>query len=363
MNEEPDEPTRVIRPGQPLRDYAQRVLVAVGISAAILIVLLFVWLSTRVWLLTFAGILLAIFLRALSDPITRFTRLPPSLAVPLVFLIIVGLGVLAGWLVAPRISEQFIELRHRLPQAIDTVPERLDQYGWARILPTGREAQQSITSEAAPAISKAAHVFSNTMQAIVGLVVVLFVGLYLAADPDPYVSGFVRLFPIGSRKRVREILEKLGVTLRHWLLAQLVSMTVVGILIGVGLKFLGVPLALTLGIVAGVLDFLPIVGPLISAAPAVLFAFLISPLHALYVVLLYIVVNNVFESHVLVPLVQRLAVRLLPALVILALLLGGTLFGFLGVLLSIPMAAAAVVLVRMVYLHDILGDKTDGEAE
>lgn len=139
-------------------------------------------------------------------------------------------------------------------------------------------------------------------------------------------------------------------------------MVVVGILIGGGLKLFGVPLPVALGVLAGLFDFIPIIGPLFSAIPAVLLAFLIGPWHALYVVLLYLLVNTVIESHLLVPLIQRYTVSLPPALTVLALVLMGALFGFLGVLLAIPLAATLLVLVKMAYVQDVLGDISVGKS-
>jgi len=168
----------------------------------------------------------------------------------------------------------------------------------------------------------------------------------------------LRLFPVAHRERAGEVIDKLGSNLGNWLLGQLVSMTVVGTLIAIGLSVLGIPLGLALGVLAGLLNFIPIVGSLLSAVPAILLAFLVSPWHPVYVIGLYVLVNTVIESHLLVPLIQRYAVNLPPAVAIVALLLLGKLFGFLGLLLAIPMATTFLVLTKMVYIEGVLGDKT-----
>jgi predicted PurR-regulated permease PerM len=215
-----------------------------------------------------------------------------------------------------------------------------------------------LPGEAGTALSWAGSFFAGTVWITTSLFLVVFVGIYFAFAPDSYVNGLIQLLPIRARKRAEDILFLLGTTLRKWLIGQLVSMTVVGVLIGVGLYMLGVPLSLTLGVLAGILDFIPIVGPLLSSVPAILLGFLISPLHALYVVILYIIVNTFIESYLLVPLIQRYAVRLPPALALIVLVLMGRLFGFLGVLLATPLAAAALVLIKMVYVEDVLGDRS-----
>lgn len=119
---------------------------------------------------------------------------------------------------------------------------------------------------------------------------------------------------------------------------------------------LGIPLGLALGVLAGLFNFIPIVGSLLSAVPAVLLAFLVSPWHPLYVIGVYVLVNTVIEGHVLVPLIQRYAVNLPPAVALVSLLLLGKLFGFLGLLLAIPMATTGLVLVQSIYVEDVLGD-------
>ena len=207
------------------------------------------------------------------------------------------------------------------------------------------------------AAAKAATFFSLSVGAVADFFVIIFLGIYLAAAPEMYVNGLVRLFPIPRRPRVRVVLEKLGTNLGHWLWGQMLSMAVVGTLIGIGLTVLRVPLGLALGVLAGLLNFIPIVGSLVSAIPAILLAFLVSPWHPVYVVGLYVLVNTVIESHLLMPLIQRHAVNLPPAVAVIALLLMGKLFGFLGLLLAIPAATALLVLVKTVYLENVLGDR------
>jgi predicted PurR-regulated permease PerM len=156
------------------------------------------------------------------------------------------------------------------------------------------------------------------------------------------------------------VFKELGCLLQSWLLGQFLSMTVVGILIAVGLSIIGIPLSLVLGIIAGILDFIPIFGPIIAAIPAVLLGFTHSPLHALYVVLVFVAANQI-EGHLLIPLIQKHTVSLPPALTVFALTLLGTLFGFMGLLLATPLTATAMVLVKRFYIEDVLGDRQEAE--
>jgi predicted PurR-regulated permease PerM len=343
--------------------YFRRLLIAVGLVLAVGLLVAVIWVSIKVWLAVFAGVLLAVFFRTLTFWVSKATHLPSLWAFVLVLLVLLGLAALGSRLLAPRLVEQFTELTQRLPAAIDRIQQHLSQSGWSRYLPQTLPSASELASSAGKLAANAATFFSLSIEAVATFFVIVFLGIYLAAAPQVYLNGLVLLFPLSNRGRVRQILDKLGATLGHWLLGQMVSMLVVGTLIALGLTLLGVPLGLALGVLAGLLNFVPIVGSLFSALPAVLLAFLVSPLHPLYVILLYLLVHAGIESHLLVPLIQRYAVNLPPAVAVVALFLMGQLFGFLGLLLAIPLAATLLVLVKTVYLQDVLGDHSLGSAQ
>jgi predicted PurR-regulated permease PerM len=175
------------------------------------------------------------------------------------------------------------------------------------------------------------------------------------------VGGTIRLLPKKRRARIREVFGEAGETLRHWLVGRAILMALNGGLTALGLWLLGTPLALTLGILTGLLNFIPNVGPLIAGIPAVLIAWTQGGTQALHVFLLYLVLQNV-DGYVLTPLVQQRTVSLPPALTILAQLLLGILAGTLGLLLATPLAAAALVFVKRLYVEDVLGDREDEES-
>jgi predicted PurR-regulated permease PerM len=338
------------------KQYLGRLLLTIGVLLAVGFVLVLVWRSARVWLAVFAGILLAVFLSTLSRWVSQITRLPRGVALAIVLLALAGSGALGGWLVAPTVSDQFTELAQRLPKAIEHLQQHVAAIGGSKFLKM--PASSELTSGAGKVVSNAATFFSLSADAVTTFFVIVFLGIYLAASPQVYLNGIVHLFPLSQRDRILELIDKVGVTLGHWLLGQMLSMVVVGTLIAAGLTLLGIPLGLALGVLAGLLNFVPIIGSLLSAVPAVLLAFLVSPLHPLYVVGLYLIVNAGIESHLLVPLIQRYAVNLPPGLAVLGLFLLGELFGFFGVLLAIPLTATLVVLVKTVYVRDVLGDSS-----
>jgi predicted PurR-regulated permease PerM len=191
---------------------------------------------------------------------------------------------------------------------------------------------------------------ADALLAIVG-------GVYLAAQPRLYRRGLLKLMPRERRELVDEALRDTGRALKLWLGGQLVSMIVVGLVVGLGLWAIGVPSALTLGLLAGVLEFVPIVGPVIAAIPAILLALAQGPEVALWTLGLYLVVQQV-EGNLLQPLIQQHAVRMPAAVLLFALLVAGILFGLTGVVLAAPLAVATLVMVKRLYVREALDTET-----
>lgn len=340
------------------RSFAFRATTAIGIALLVVILSWFAFRTLDILLMIFGGVVMAVLLHVLAEPLARWTRMPLWAAVLVVVLVICGGLAAAGWFLAPSISEQFGQLGEQLPAAIDRVRSQLEQFKWSRwLMEHGKDG-----ANGQKIVAQATRVFSITMTAGAAIAIVSFLALYMAAQPDTYVNGTVRLFPVSFRPRAKEVFAQLYKTLRIWLLTKLVSMAFVAICVGIGLWALKVPLALALAIVAGLLEFIPTIGPLLSAAPAMLLAFTHSPMSALYVGILYFAVQWV-QNHVTNPLLQQRTLNL-PSAVSLALVaLLGALFGFGGLLLSGPLSVVVVVLVKMLYVEDILerGRKRFGE--
>ena len=195
---------------------------------------------------------------------------------------------------------------------------------------------------------------------VISLGAVIFIPtVYTVARPAPLVNGFVSLFPAGWRGRVREVLGELYGTVQRWFLGQLVSMTIIGVLFTVSLAVIGVPYALLLGLLSGLLAFVPYVGPLVSVIPPILLALVSTePLDALWVIAAYAVIQAI-EGNLIQPVVMSRAVELHPAVVVFALLVMGTLFGFVGVLLAVPLVASVQVLVRELWVERMDEKGTD----
>ena len=325
-----------------------------NVVIAALAVLLVIFVSEIV-LLLFAAILIAVLLRALSEPLAKRVGIPQRWAVVIVVMLLVLSFSAIGWLIAPSIGEQVSELRSALPTSLQRLQQEMQRFVWLERLVDSAPHPDSIPTQPEVA-SKVTEATSGTLKALANIVVVLVIALYLAVDPRPYVEGTVRLFPPAQHKRAREVLDAMGHTLRWWLIGKAASMTVVGIAVFIGLTALGVPLAGALALIAALLDFIPNFGPILALIPAALFALLQGPTQVLYVVVLYGAIQTV-EGYVLTPLIDRTTVKLPPALTLTAMVVAALLFGWLGLLLAAPAAAALMVLVQMVYVEDILGER------
>jgi len=327
------------------------------VIAAVATIALGLWLLAglaQVALLAFGGVLLALFFRSISDFVARHTPLSPGLSLAAVLAVLATLVAAAVAGIAPKIASQLDQLIQTLPIAVDRMVADLRGYTWGRWLID--EASRLGDSLHAPRmLSQATSFLSSTLGILTGALVVLFIGLFVAAEPKLYRHGALRLFPPSARSRAAEILGETAHALRFWILGRVVSMTIIGVLTWIGLAVLGVKLALSLALLAAVLTFIPYIGPTLSVIPAALLGLLHSPQTALYVVALYLGVQ-LLESYLITPLVQRSAVKLPPALTLVAQIAMGLLVGALGVMFAAPLVVALIVLVKRAYVGDVLGD-------
>ena len=197
---------------------------------------------------------------------------------------------------------------------------------------------------------------TSTFAVLGGVLFVLVMAIYVAAQPKLYHDGLMHLFPRPARRRAGEVLTAVATSLRKWLLSQLIAMLVIGVVTTGVLMALGVKAAVPLGILAGLLEFIPMIGPIMSAVPAVAMGFVDSPEKALWVALAYTVIQFA-ENHLLIPILMKEGVDIPPALTIIAIALMGLVFGFLGMLVAVPLLAATMVVVKMLYVEDVVGDQ------
>ncbi|MBV0891836.1 AI-2E family transporter [Paracoccus sp. Z118] len=325
------------------------------VTVVILGLALMAWQLAFVLLLAFAGVLLAVLLRHLALIVARHTPLSAGAGVGVAALGILGLIALGIVFAGPEMVNQFTQLIRSVPAALDQVEAMLTDQPWGRFLLEAMPAD-----DAQPnwnIFGAVTGTVSTLVGVIANVVIVITVGVFLAADPGLYRRGVLHLIPMDARARAVEILDALGQGLWRWLIGQGIAMLAVAVLSGVGLWLIGVPLAMTLGIIAGLLDFVPYVGPWLGGAPAVLMALTLGPTEAIYTVILFVIIQQI-EGNVLMPVIQKRASSLPPVLTVLAVVGFGVLFGFMGVLLATPLLLVLIVLVRMIYVEDILEDHT-----
>lgn len=344
------------------RDFLHRLVLMDGVALIFLLVLAGIWYAADALLLIFACMLFAILLYELSDVVTQRLHLQRKFALPLVVVLLLGTIGIGGWLMAPQIADQSDKLAEAIPQAIAEVRDRLNHNDLARRLLGGIPSNEKLISYLGSMVPNAGLFFSGILGAFGNVLIIIFVGIYFAAQPGLYIDGLVTLVPHKKRERAREVIAEIGRTLSKWLLGKFVSMLVVGTLTAGGLALLGVPLALILGIIAGLLDFIPYLGPLMAGVPALLIAFSDSPTLALYVICLFGAIQLI-EGYLLQPLIEKRTVSMPPALTIVMQVLFGTLFGLAGVALATPLTAVLAVLVTMLYVQDVLGDNVKTPSE
>jgi predicted PurR-regulated permease PerM len=337
--------------------FARRATLAAGILVLTLLLVLFIYFTFDVLLLFFGAVLLAVFLRGLAELLGRILKIGDMWRVLLVSVVVVAVMAGAIALLAPSVAEQARNLRVELPRSAQAAGEYISQFPWGRAivaqLPSIDEVRGHI--DASSMLTSVGGIFSSTAGAIANFFILILLAVYLAAEPSFYLNGFTRLFPIARRERAREVLDNIGYTLHWWLIGKAGSMIFIGLITWIGLSILGIPLALTLGLIAGLLSFIPNFGPILSAIPALLLAFIESPISALYVLGLYVGVQLV-ESNLVTPIIERNTIALPPALTIVFQLALALLVGGMGLILATPLLAVIMVIIQMTYIQDVLGD-------
>lgn len=333
----------------------KRTLIVAVAGAAVIALLLMVWQVTQILLLVFASLLLALFLRTLAIFVSRHTPLSVNWSLALVVVALLGISALILVLYGPDLANGFYRLFQQLPSAPERLRSALEQYEWGPAL-MERLSRAGDAMASPKQLSQIAGIFSTVFGAFGSTLVMIVLSLYFAADPKTYIDGAARLFPKDHRGHVHEAFGRVGQALRWWLLGRIAAMLTVGVLIGIGLAVLDVPFAFILGLLAAILDFVPNIGPLIAAVPALMVGLAQGGTTMLYIAILYFVVQGL-EGYLISPFIQQRIVDLPPALLLIAQLVMGASLGILGLLLASPLAVVVMVLVQMLYVRDVLGEE------
>ena len=330
-----------------------------GVLVVLIAAGLMLWFQMEVLLLGFTGVLLAIFLFTVSDWVARWTHVWYWLALLVVCLVLLAATAGGVWLLADQIAPQIRTLREQLPEAWQTVKSYMEQNpAGAWVLDqagAGVETLQDGTVQQREVISKGLGYLSSFGLVLTHALVVLFVGLFGAITPSLYVRGMLRLVPMRRRQRAREVLQALRRLLWWWIVGQLIAMVFIGVATSVALWVMGIPLALALGVIAAVLNFIPNFGPILATIPAGLVALMQGPAALVWVIIIYIIIQAV-QNHVVMPVTMQAAVELPASILMLAQVFMWYWAGLLGLALSPALAAVVIKLVQMLYLEDYLGD-------
>ena len=318
--------TRFVR-----RAFAAVLIVGVVVLAAYAIELI---------LYVFAGILLALMLRTAGIWLRTHTRLSIrwSMTIVLVVFVVVVFGTI--WIFGLQIAHQADELFDTISKAYSQFQTKLQQY---------RIFRQFVSTTPPVNLGATATAAATGLLWMAGsMVLILFLGVYLSTGPQEYMESFLNFFSAEHRAKATKILESLGGALRWWLFGQLIAMVIVGAVTTTGLLLLKSPMAVSLGVMAGLLTFVPYVGALASAVPAILIAMTQSGELALYVMLLYLIAH-VAEGYIVVPLVQHRLVYLPPAVILTSQLFMHAFAGAAGLTFATPLMVVAMVLIKRLY--------------
>ena len=330
--------------------FVRRVLIviALGVLTAV------VWRLAHVLLLAFGAVVVAVILRALADLIARNIPATKKWSLALAGLtIVMALGVTL-FLFGRQVRAQLGELARIFPPALEYV---LGEFG----VDTRKVLEQlpKVIGSGLPQeiFSRVASYGMTIIGALADLLLVLVAGVFLAADPTLYKRGVVQLFPSSQHERVESALDTSGVALRLWLKGQLVAMALVGLLTGFALWLIGLPSPVGLGLIAGFGEFIPFLGPILGAVPALVIAASQNIQMLLWTAGAFVVIQQI-ESNLISPLIQHRTVELPPVLSLLAVLAFATVFDAIGLVLAVPLTVVLYVMIKKLYVRETLGEVT-----
>ena len=352
--------TRLINLG--LRNVVATILIALGV--------VFAWEIRGTLMLTFAAVILVVLftmpVRLLVSrfELNRFVAILLSVAAFFLVLALIGSSIL------PTIVKQFTELTNDvLPEALERAQESfnsvalIEQFPFLRNLVNfelNDELVNQVVSQVTDLLGRVGGsvlpVVGGVANTLLSVLIIFFISMYLLAEPETYVNGIIKLTPIWYRGRLRVILQRIDITLRAWLSVTAVSMVVVGLGTGLGLAMLGIQEWVALGVLAGLLSFIPNFGPVVALIPAVAAAIVQAESNIIWTVVIVYGVSF-FQSQVLSPVLASERMNMPAILVLLGQIIFGFFFGFLGLMLAVPLSAVVAVLVDEVYVKDILGDR------
>ncbi|MBO1327939.1 AI-2E family transporter [Acetobacter suratthaniensis] len=306
-----------------------------------------IWLLGDVMMVIFASVLCAVVLHGLSALLVRHLRLSYPWALAVVVVAVISTVMMLAWNSGPSIANEAMRLQEALRQQETALRQTLQNSPTGQLIikylpsslgnPQG-SGESSLASLGSRLAGSMTGMLGSAFGALGTILVVLIAGLYFAMSPTTYANGLLRLVPPPRRQHMRGLMLRAGRTLWAWVAGQSLDMLVVGTLSALGLWFIGVPLALALGVLAGLCNFIPYIGAIMGAVPALLLALSLGTRETVMVAALYATIQFL-EGNVLAPVIQRHAVQMPPALTVLSQTLFGAILGFPGLILASPLTA------------------------
>ncbi len=317
------------------------------IALAIALLPILVWYLFDVLLIGIGALLLAELLGLGAAPLIRRLRLPPRLALAISGLVIFAGFAGAAYMFGSRMIGQIQDVAQRAASGQGNIVQSIQQ----------SEIGKAVLAHMRDRIDVAGlipHAFTLSAALLGGIVVAVVAGIFFAAQPQVYVSGLIQLFPPSLHARADDTIGRIGGALRLWLLGQLIQMVLIGVLSTVAVLLIGLPSPWALGLIAGIAEFVPVVGPIIAAIPAILVAATQNPHAVLWTILAYTLIHQL-EGHIVVPFIQRFLFVIPPAVTLLGIVAIGSLFGVMAIPLASPLAVVAFVMIKKLYVRDTLG--------
>jgi predicted PurR-regulated permease PerM len=335
--------------------YIQKVWQTVAIVALLVVVILIARVAFNVVLMVMAGALISTYFHGLGDLIQRKTKLNRRPAMIISILGSFAILSLLLWFMGTKIQQQVAELSNTLPHTISNVKAKLSES------PLGQKFLDSVTGDNSQKIMTTAQSFFSTSFGVIGnIYIIMFLGIFFTANPSLYKDGILVLIPADRKALGKHIMDRISLSLKGWLKGMMVSIVLVTILISTGLTIIGIPVAMVLGLITGILELVPNFGSIIAMIPGVLLALTVSTNTGIIVALLYIT-SQTITANIVNPLVQKKLIKLPPALTLISQLIMGALSGALGIILAVPLLAILIILVDELYVKKINSALPEGE--
>lgn len=335
-----------------IKKFRKKLWMTAGIFSLTIVLLCLFKVLFSIILLLLAGILIPIYFHAFATALTKWIHVPKKIAVFTSVLLNLIFLALFFWFVGARLESQISELSDSLPNTIEHAKKSLQQN------PVGEKILNYLNTSADSdkTLTAAKNFFYSSFGIISDLYIILLLALFFTANPTIYIKGFILLIPPKAKDETNDVLNEIHTVLKNWIKGQLFGFLFIAVLTGLGLWIIGIPLILSLALVAGLMNFIPNFGPLIALVPAFLLALMQDMTTALIVVGLYTGIQ-VIQSAVTQPLIQKKMVNIPPALIVFGQVALGILAGFWGVLLAAPVLGILVTITDKVYVTRINQNK------